>query len=294
MEDNEGKNEKIKNLLELVEKSEISSIKSVVSDIVRVINDTRSNAMDLKEVIEVDPPLTAKVLKVANSAYFAPPKRIDEIRHAILWIGSETLRELALSQKVCEVFQKKESFDGYSRTALWKHSLAVALFAKMLYRREFGEGGENAYAVGLLHDIGVVIEDQFLQNGLKEVLGKMKSEEKGLPEIEASVLGYSHTDIGGALSESWNFPEEFGAAIRYHHDPEGVDEKFSRIARTLYVADCVCQRKGIGYTSTYMEDKEHYLANLKELNIRPQAIKLVEEELEEKMRKMEDRGLMFT
>ncbi|MBW2108710.1 MAG: HDOD domain-containing protein [Deltaproteobacteria bacterium] len=292
--DNDKKQEKIKALLEQVEQSEISSIKSVVSEIVRVINDPRSNAMDLKEVIEIDPPLTARVLKAANSAYYAPPKRIDDIRHAILWIGSDALKELALSQKVCQVFEKSVSFDGYSRTGLWTHSLAAALFAKALYRREFAEAGENAYAAGLLHDIGVVIEDQFLQDAFRVIIRKAKKENKELTEIEVAILGYSHADIGGALSEYWNFPEELVAAIRHHHDPAGADELFSRMASTLYLADYVCTQKGFGYIGgRTVYDKDLYLTGLKQLNIRPQAIKLIAEELEQEMRKMQDRGVVF-
>ena len=159
-------NEKLEKLIKLVNQSEISSIKSIVSGIMRIINDADSTIWDLKEVVEVDPPLTAKVLMKANSSYYAPPKRIGEIKQAVIWIGFEALKELAISQKVYGIFNGNGSFEGYSTRSLWQHSVAVALIAKMIYRREFQERGANAYVAGLLHDIGIIVESQFLQNDL--------------------------------------------------------------------------------------------------------------------------------
>ena len=82
-----GKGEDLQVLIEAVDGSELSSIKAIVGGIVRIINDPRSSAKDLKELIEVDPPLTARVLKIANSAYFSLQRRISEIAQAVILIG---------------------------------------------------------------------------------------------------------------------------------------------------------------------------------------------------------------
>jgi len=166
--------ERISKIIELVDKSEISSIQSVVSGIIDVINDPESSAKDLKDIIEIDPPLTARVLKVANSAYYCSLRKISEIQHAVIWIGFDVFKKIALSQKICEMFDRNEIIRGYSGNSLWKHSVAVAILGKMIYRREFGESGENVYTAGLLHDI--VVENQFLENDFKEVLNKAKGD----------------------------------------------------------------------------------------------------------------------
>jgi len=168
----EEKYEKLNKILELVDESDISSIKNVVSGLIKIINDPTSTARDLKEVIQIDPPLTAKVLRLANSAYYSPRNKISEINQAIIWVGYDAIKELAMSQKVCEIFNKDECIEGYSRNALWKHSLAVALFGKMIYRREFGERGENVYVAGLLHEIGLIAKDQFYQEEFRLALCK--------------------------------------------------------------------------------------------------------------------------
>ena len=126
MDSTEEKQKKLKHIVALVNESDISSIKNVVSGIIRIMNDPRSTAKDLKEIIQIDPPLTAKILRVANSAYYATRRRISELQQAIIWIGFDALKELAFSQKVCEIFDKDESIEGYSRTLLWKHGVAVA------------------------------------------------------------------------------------------------------------------------------------------------------------------------
>ena len=114
-----NKSEKLKNLLVLVNNSDISSIKSTVSELVQLINDPKSSAKDLKKVVELDPPLTAKLLKLANSAYYGFPRTIGDIQEAVVCIGFETLKELELSQKVCQLFNQVDTFAGYSRALLW-------------------------------------------------------------------------------------------------------------------------------------------------------------------------------
>ena len=157
-------------------------MKTIVSKIIKIIDDPKATIKDLKDIIELDPPLTARVLMRANSAYYGFPKKISVIEQAVIWIGFDALKELALSQKVCEIFMKDESINGYSRGALWKHSIAVALLGKMIYRKEFGLMGESAYVAGLLHDIGIIVEDQFFQNEFLHILHNSKDEEKNLAE----------------------------------------------------------------------------------------------------------------
>jgi putative nucleotidyltransferase with HDIG domain len=287
----EERQEKVKKLIEMVDQSEISSIQSVVSGVVNVINDPRSSAKDLKDIIEIDPPLTAKVLRVANSAYYYSPNRISEIQHAVIWIGFDVLKEIALSQKIWEVFDKEDAIDDYSRASLWKHSIAVALLGKMIYRMEFGERGENAYAAGLLHDIGIIVEHQFLKENFKTVLKKSKSEKGNLSRSEYEILGFTHEDIGEMLAEHWTFPEEFVVAIRHHHKPDSVEKDYSKLASTLYVADYLCQERGIGYCDAPIRDKTLFQRSLKKMEIKGYALDLIVKDMEREIEKMENQGI---
>ncbi|MFC1869225.1 HDOD domain-containing protein [Thermodesulfobacteriota bacterium] len=284
------RDDRITNLIELVNASEISSIKNIVSNLIKIINDPKSTGKDLKGIIEIDPPLTARLLRLANSAYYSPPNKFGEIMKAIIWIGYDAIKALALSQKVCEIFTKNESFHGYSRIDLWKHSLAVALLGKLIYRREFGERGENVYAAGLLHDIGIIIEDQFYQNEFKEVLNKAQIEKTNLRKSESNFFGYDHADIGKALTANWKLPEEICISLGNHHNPEKVEQEFSKITCTLYIADSFCHERDIGYNDEPFKGKVLLKECMKKIGIGSHAVHLIMGDVEQEISNMEDEG----
>ncbi|MGA1869318.1 MAG: HDOD domain-containing protein [bacterium] len=291
LEKNQKKEKNLDELLVSINNSHISSIKSVVSNILKVINDPRSTAKDLKEIIEIDPPLTGKILKVANSAYYSPREKISDIKSAIIWIGFDALKELALSQKVCEIFEKGETIAGYSRTALWKHCVCVAMLGKMIFRKELGERGDNAYAAGLLHDIGIIAEDQFLQNDFKQILHNKTNRGGELYQIEYEILGYDHTEIGKTIAEAWEFPQDLVIAIGYHHNPLSALPEFKKIVSTLYIANYLCHERGFGYCGSFLIDNNALKECLTILGVRLYALDLIMYDLEEKLRKMIDMGL---
>lgn len=285
------KQKKLKKLVNLVNRSEISSIKSIVSGVIRIINDPKSSIWNLKEIVEIDPPLTAKVLKVANSVYYSPPQKIGEIKQALIWIGFDTLKEMALNQKVSGIFNENDSVEGYSMQSLWKHSVAVALITKMIYRREFRERGANAYVAGLLHDIGIIVESQFLQNDFKQVLSKAKHEKKNLSEAEQEVLGLHHADIGMAIAKNWNLPQELFTAIGYHDSPLEAEQDFSKLASTLYIAEYCSQNSSIGYSEVPFQNNEAFQQCLTGLNMDQHALDLIVEDAKRELNEMEEQGL---
>ena len=289
---NNGNSEKLKKIVKMVNASQLSSIKSVVHGIVKIINDPKSNAKDLKEIVEIDPPLTGKVLRVANSTYYAPRTKIGEIMHAIVYIGFETLRELALNQKVCDIFKKGESFDGYSRSSLWKHSVAVALFGKMIYRREFRKKGENAYVTGLLHGIGIIVEDQFFQEDFNNALIRSRDEKKNLSTAEDEIFGFNHAKIGMEIANSWNLPQELVEAIGFHHDPDKASPANSKLVSTLYVADYLCQRNGIGFVDAPFENNTLFRECLEMLEIQPDSLDLIFTDVKQEIAEMGNQGLL--
>ena len=291
MDQKEAKNARLEKIVTMVNKSEISSVQNVVSGITKIINDPKSSAKDLKEIIQIDPPLTGKLLKLANSVYYSPRTEISEIQQAIIWVGYEALKELALSQKVCEVFAGDTDIEGYSRNLLWKHSVAVALLGKMIYRREFGEKGENIYVAGLMHDIGIIALDQFCQDDFRLILSRRKTEKKNQTTAEKKVLGFDHAEVGKAMTDSWNLPQELVEVIGYHHNPDNIAREFLRPSLTLYVADYVCQQKCLGYGDAPVRDKELFRKCLKRLELSSYALDLITEDVEQELFKMEEQGL---
>lgn len=285
-------NSKLTDLLERVNGSEFSSIRKVVGGIIKIIENPESTANDLKRIIQIDPPLTARILKIANSAYYAPSKSIDDIVQAIIYIGFNTIKELALSQKVCEIFRSEETIEGYSRVALWKQSIAVALMGKLVFRREFGLAGENVYIAGLLHNLGIIAEDQFLHEDFRLILSKSKKEGKNLEQAELEVLGSDHAEVGRMIAEDWNFPGELTMSIGCHHHPTRVAHEFSRVATVLYIADHCCRQHKIGYCDAPVPNMRLFNECLKKLYIKPQALELIITDVKQELEKMQDQGLI--
>ncbi len=277
-------------LIEQVNESEISSIKSTVSGIVSLINNPRSNVKDLKELLQIDPPLSGKVLRIANSAYYASPRHINELDQAVIWVGYDVLKEIVLSQKVCEVFQAEEVKESFSRPKLWRHSLAVALLTKMIYRREFGERGENAYTAGLLHDLGIIAEDQFLGADFIHVLQDANKNNKSLDKAEKEHFGFSHSEVGGRLVDSWELPQDLVVSIGSHHDPRGVPEAFSRLAKTIYIADYLTYSLNIRYDKSKQPEDILFESFADELKLLPYALESLAKEMRGELQKQEDKG----
>lgn len=286
--------ERLQELVERVNLSELSSIKQIVLAIIRVITDPDSTVKELKDVIQLDPPLAGKILKTANSAYYSRSfsRTYTDIEQAIIWIGTETIKELALNQKVCELFNRDERIEEYTRRSLWWHSIAVAIMAKLIYRREFALKGEDAYAAGLLHDFGIIAEDQFCRDEFQRTMHLSQTEELSMTGAETVIFGFDHTWVGGEVALSWDLPKELTIAIGFHHDPFKPPVEFSRMVYTLYVADFFCQDNGFSFGAAHETGTNVLDRCLSKMEIKPQALNIIFKSVREEIKKMEDRGLI--
>ena len=277
-------------LIVQVNDSEICSIQRTIANILRIINDPKSSAKQLKDVIELDPPLSAKMLMRANSAYYGASQHIDEIQKAIVWLGFDMVKELALSQKVCELFLDDTQHGDFSLPDLWKHSVAVALCGKLICRREFRQSGNNLYAAGLLHELGIIIENQFLHEGFVNMLDHKHRYDDAFPPAEMKAFGYDHTMVGAWLARQWDFPAELVDCISWHHTPLDAEGSCSRLAMALYIADHLCGHEGIGYCDEPSGDREMLQTCMQKLDMKPVAAQLIVTEVKEEIARMEQQG----
>lgn len=286
--------ERLQHIVDLVNFSEISSIRSVVTEIVRVINNPGSTVRELRDIILLDPPLAAKVLRTANSAYYSRTfsRVFCDIEQAIIWMGAEVIRELALNQKVCAIFERDEKIGDYSRKALCRHSIAVAMMARLIYRKEFGLRGENAYVAGLLHDIGIIAEDQFFQNDFQCILRDSLTRRIDLAGAELEYWGYDHAEIGEAICLSWRLPRELTSSVGGHHSPVSPRGAFFRITATLFAADYICRANGYIYGAAHTEDNKNLQLAINAIDVKPYALELIFRDVRREIEKMADKGLL--
>jgi HD-like signal output (HDOD) protein len=280
----------IEELIEIASESDISSIQSVLTQLIEVVNSPQASALELKNLIEIDPPLTARILKRANSAFYGAKRRMAEILDAVICIGFEAVKELALNQKVCELFTHSDVIHGYSRNELWKHSVAVALCAKLIYRREMRLSGGDVYTAGLLHDMGIIALDQFMHEPFTEVLQYMSENGVHINDAEMHVLGFTHAEVGSRLAETWAFPERLCRVIATDEHPERADTSNARMSTTLYIANCACRRKRMGFAEEKQVDSERYRGGLDQLGLTELGIQSIMTEVSKDIQEMQRNG----
>lgn len=278
-------------LISKIELSDISSIRAVLNGIIGVVNDPHSSAYDLKDAIATDPPLAARVLRRANSSYYGISRRgaeVSDIQTAVVYIGFETIKELALSQTVCRLFRNTETLHGYSRSALWEHCVATAVAGRMIFRREFKMPGGQVHAAGLLHDIGIIVEDQCARESFVKSLKAFEEfPEYGLSHHERQVFGFSHAELGEALAKRWDFPAPLRHAIGAETLPSGkITSENDLVAATVRLASWAAQRRRLGFVESPPMNEEAWQEALNRLNISPNALELIMDQVELEMERM--------
>lgn len=280
----------LEKLVSDVNNSDVASVKGSLMEILRIINDPSGTASELTRFIELDPPLSGKILRRANSAYYGTRQEISEIKSAIVRLGFDEVKSLALSQKVQELFEKGEDLRDFSPSGLWKHSVAVALCGKMIYRSEFRTRGDNIYAAGLLHDLGIMIEDQFRHDSFLKIIAEKKKMRENILNAERSILGYDHMEILALLGEDWKLPKEISAAIAYHHKPGQISKTFQQMGLVLYIADYLCQREQIGFCDTPYLSHTLFRKALDQTGISKAGADLMIEQVQTEIHNMEKEG----
>jgi putative nucleotidyltransferase with HDIG domain len=226
----------------------------VVDLLTREIGNPDANATSIAKIINDDPAIMARVLKLVNSPLYAPTfksKTAITIQAAVVRMGVNALRDIVLSTSVMTLFPARGAA-AFNRDEFWKHSICVGLVAKVV--REFS-GRELTFAdselglAGLCHDIGKVVLDQYFNEQFMDVIEHAKTNSKLLYESEQALLGLDHGEVGQALAERWKLPEHITAVIRYHHAPEKLAGKpHETLVRLVGLADYICNHQHLGFS----------------------------------------------
>lgn len=221
---------------------DLPTLPTVVAKIVQLVDNPRTSAATLAQLISSDPALTARMLKMANSAYYGFPRRIGTINLAIVVLGFNTVRDLAISASLAE--RINIDHDGADTMAdFWDHSVATAVAARMLQRQTQTRQVGEAFVAGLLHDIGRLVVARYLPEEFRRVQETLATSQDPLWAVELNQLGMSHAEIGSTLCRHWNLPEAICDGIQFHHNPMGQDEH-NTLSCILHVAEYMAHRSG--------------------------------------------------
>ena len=223
---------------------EISTLPHISLQVMEVANEPDSSAADLKEVVEGDAALSARILRCVNSSAYGTRTKVTNLQHAIAYLGLKQIRNLAITASVSELFKKEEAVGSYLRSQLWRHLVSVGICARLIaMRREF-ENFEGMFLAGLLHDIGIVLEDQYVHEPFREVIERL-DDDKTLATVELECLGFAHTVLGARVAETWKFAGSVTDAIRHHHNSAKYRGEHIDVVRCVEVANLLCTLKGI-------------------------------------------------
>lgn len=193
---------------------DIPPMPTVAMKIVNAADDRKMSAQDLAELINADPGLVTKTLRIANSSLFAPVGRIDSLSQAVVALGFRTVKNLAIAASA-RILSRTP---GQIENELWRHSIGAAVAASCIAKRTKKVSSDEAFTAGLLHDVGKFILHTHNLERYKEVL-KLRRE-RGMTSVgaEFEVFGFDHTAVGAAVLRRWNLPEGLAAAVRFHEN----------------------------------------------------------------------------
>jgi HD-like signal output (HDOD) protein len=202
-------------------KLEIPTIPAVMMKVNSLINDPETGTRDIGAVVAKDAPLAAKVLKIANSAYYGLQGECASTEQATTVLGMRVLKSIVTQAAVMKQFEHLNATEGFDLSALWQHSILVAQLCGEIGRKgtvKLPLSHDELYVCGLLHDVGKIVLLEGLGTEYIEILRKSESEQMPIEVVEARELGFTHTDVGSFVAARWSLPGEVARAIQGHHE----------------------------------------------------------------------------
>jgi len=202
-------------IIKYIEK--IPALSPTIAKIVEITNNMNSSASDLVTAIKLDPMLTVKILNLINSAFFGMSEKVTSINRAIILLGMNTIKNLALSAEVLSSFNPGAG-GGFSVEKFWEHSLATAVCCKLLAKRLIRDPNkiEEYFIAGLIHDIGKIFLIKYFGGEYFSMIQRDGEYKKLLPR-EKKIFSMDHAEVGGLIAEKWALSPELAASIRDHH-----------------------------------------------------------------------------
>ena len=271
--------------------SHIATLPEVTMKIIKLVEDPDSTAQDLNKVISHDPALGARILKVVNSAFYGLPGQIGSINRAIVLLGLNAVKNIAIAASLAKLFRGGKIAPGFHARDLWTHAIACGTGTRLLAKKVGLGLPDEAFLAGLIHNIGMLVEIQARRPKFVQALDLLEQNpDMTLREAESRILGANHEDFGAGLCKVWKFPASFAYVTGFHHHPWDLAEKNRALTGLVHVADVVAARQELGFTrgTEVAEIDQNLLETLKLTNAQ------VDEMSEELPEAMEESRQLFS
>ena len=275
-------------LMAIFEQAEdLPTLPEVVMRVQKMASDPDSSAKDVASIIEDDPAIAMKVLKVVNSVFYAPRhgSEIAELQPAIARLGFLSVVNIALSTSVFGAFGRAKS-PVFDRREFWKHSVCVGIVASVLHDYCVNNVNQRltrdmVHLAGIVHDMGKILFECYANPEFHKAIENAVREDIPAIKEECRFVGMGHDEAGAWLAEKWGIDKAIQAVVRWHHDPlECPDEEYRGLVKLVHMADYICHNQGLGDSGNPSASYDHRVRE--ELNLTPEKIadlmSVVEEE----------------
>lgn len=222
----------------------VASLPMIYTRINEVVDQRSSSMAAIGSIIQEDTGLSARILRLANSAFYGSPSQIGTIEKALTIIGLKPMRDLALATSMMQIF-KDIPEDVINMKSFWEHSIACGVTARVLAIRQRQPNAESYFLGGILHDIGQLILLQQIPQQIKYLLKLGERQNSLIVELERKELGFDHASLGGRLLRMWKLPAFLISMVAAHHNPSSAAQ-LKKAAAVIHFADILAHTLKMG------------------------------------------------
>ncbi len=233
----------------------IGTLPEITAQIIATVEDPKSSASQLHKLIAHDPALVTRILKVVNSAFYGLPGQIGSIERAIVLLGMNAVKNIAVAASLGHLFRGVKLCEGFTARDLWTHCIAVGVAARDLAKQMKVPLGDEAFLAGMIHDVGILVALQVYPERLREVCDSVKLSGENFVDAERRLTGMDHQQLGAALAQQWKFPRSCQLVAGYHHQPTALSEDNRLLVTLVCAADTICAQSGQGFNLTAINQK---------------------------------------
>jgi len=229
----------------------LPTLPTLALDVMMLADNPNSSLADIALLIQKGPSMASKILKIANSSFYGYSQKVNNLQSALLILGLREVKNIVLGISILNLFKKSNKDSAFNHELFWMHSAGCAQIARSLAAKTgFFEHELECFTIGLIHDIGKIVIDQFNHDNFLKILHLIQRENLTFLEAEVQVLGVTHAQIGGWLAQKWLFPPDLIEAIEYHHNPER-SENSQILASVTHIADIFCKVKDLSFIEEF-------------------------------------------
>lgn len=231
----------------ILKTGDLPSMPFVATKVMQTVADANATVNELQTIIQDDQALASRILKVANSALYARSRQITTITDAIVMLGFNNIRSLAVASATRNLYLKRGKVLGLKDKLLWEHSVAAAVAGRIVAERVDIKLADEAFLWGLLHDIGKLVILQKLPNEFDRIVEAVYNDGRTFVDAEQEELGFTHVEVGGMIIKKWKLSERFENAILNHHNLDESGDPIDSWVRHIDVANKICKKLGFGF-----------------------------------------------